>query len=68
MNTIARAIDPLIDSAPPDLSQLLEWKWAGIKDNFNQIKALSTTSKLVYQYSLGHNLYVVWTIVICTCV
>ena len=47
MNTIAKAIEPLIDSAPPDLPQLLEWKWANIKDNLNQIKALSTTSESV---------------------
>ena len=47
MNTIAKAIEPLIDSAPPDLPQLLEWKWANIKDNLNQIKAFSTTSESV---------------------
>ena len=47
MNTIAKAVDPLIDSAPPDLPHLLEWKLASIKDNFKQIKALSTTSESV---------------------
>ena len=48
MHSIAKAIDPLIDSAPPDLPQLLEWKWANIKNNFDQMKALSTTSESVY--------------------
>ena len=54
MNTIAKAIEPLIDSAPPDLPQLLEWKWANIKDNLNQIKALSTTSESVDEIFLAY--------------
>ena len=50
MNTIAKAIEPLIDSVPPDLPQLLEWKWANIKDNLSQIKAFSTTSESVHAF------------------
>ena len=45
MHTIAKAIDPLIDNAPPNLPQLLEWKWTSLKDNLNQFKAPLTTSE-----------------------